>query len=193
MQLTGDVEDVLADHRLFVGPPAQESSIPGTVIAASRTERQATLLVRGADTPPAGWAAEPPDLEALVMATCVPHASGSVPRPSAGTARIGVGAGYLLSYVGSPGWRQPEWCTRAVGVLDTPGEPALVRRVRHSDSPCPTLEHLVCTIRRPRVDHSGPGVGTPIATHDKVTRWLVRDDSSPASASRIPRAPAGKS
>ena len=42
MQLTGDVEDVLADHRLFVGPPAQESSIPGTVIAASRTERQAT-------------------------------------------------------------------------------------------------------------------------------------------------------
>jgi len=67
VQLVGDVEDVLADHRLLVGPAGQESAVPGTVVAASRTERQATLLVRGAADTPAGWAAEQPDLESLVM------------------------------------------------------------------------------------------------------------------------------
>jgi ABC-2 type transport system ATP-binding protein len=66
VQLVGDVEDVLADHRVLVGPVAQESSVPGAVVSASRTERQATLLVRGGDAP-AGWAAEQPDLESLVM------------------------------------------------------------------------------------------------------------------------------
>ncbi|MFI9382125.1 ABC transporter ATP-binding protein [Kutzneria sp. NPDC052558] len=67
VQLVGDVEDVLADHQVFVGPPAEESAVPGAVVSASRTERQATLLVRGADTVPDGWAAEQPDLESLVM------------------------------------------------------------------------------------------------------------------------------
>ncbi|QUQ72391.1 ABC transporter ATP-binding protein [Kutzneria sp. CA-103260] len=67
VQLVGDVEDVLADHRVLIGPPATESSVPGTVVSASRTERQATLLVRGGTDVPDGWAAEQPDLEALVM------------------------------------------------------------------------------------------------------------------------------
>jgi ABC-2 type transport system ATP-binding protein len=67
VQLAGDVEDVLADHRVLVGPAGQESSVSGTVVSASRTERQATLLVRGAADTPVGWAADQPDLESLVM------------------------------------------------------------------------------------------------------------------------------
>lgn len=66
VQLVGDVEDVLADHRVLVGPVARESLVTGNVVSASRTERQATLLVRGGETP-VGWAAEQPDLESLVM------------------------------------------------------------------------------------------------------------------------------
>lgn len=67
IQLAGDVDDVLADHRLFVGPAAEAPEIRGSVVSGSHTERQTTLLVRGADgPPPSGWMADEPDLESLV-------------------------------------------------------------------------------------------------------------------------------
>jgi ABC-2 type transport system ATP-binding protein len=67
VRLAGDVDDVLADHRVLVGPRDQESAVGSAVISASRTERQATLLVRGPEPTPEGWVAEQPDLESLVV------------------------------------------------------------------------------------------------------------------------------
>jgi ABC-2 type transport system ATP-binding protein len=65
IQLAGDIDDVFAEHRLFVGPAVEE--IRGTVVSGSHTERQTTLLVRGADgPPPSGWMVDEPDLETLV-------------------------------------------------------------------------------------------------------------------------------
>jgi ABC-2 type transport system ATP-binding protein len=61
------VDDVLAEHRLFVGPSAELPEIRGTVVSSSHTERQTTLLVRGADGPPPnGWMSDETDLESLV-------------------------------------------------------------------------------------------------------------------------------
>ena len=67
VQVNGDIEEVLAEHRILVGPAASESTVEGTLISATRTERQSTLLLRGAEPTPVGWAGTEPDLEALVM------------------------------------------------------------------------------------------------------------------------------
>jgi ABC-2 type transport system ATP-binding protein len=67
VQVDGDIEDVLAQHRILVGPATDESSVDATLISATRTERQATLLVREARPAPPGWAGTEPDLESLVM------------------------------------------------------------------------------------------------------------------------------
>lgn len=67
VQLSGDIEEVLAQHRILVGPAADESVVAGTLISATRTERQSTLLLREADPTPEGWAGSEPDLESLVM------------------------------------------------------------------------------------------------------------------------------
>ena len=46
--LTGDVDDLLASHRRLIGPRRDPSSLPSsqTVIEASHTDRQSTLIVR---------------------------------------------------------------------------------------------------------------------------------------------------
>ncbi|MEU0885404.1 ABC transporter ATP-binding protein [Lentzea sp. NPDC005914] len=67
VQVDGDIEEVLAQHRILVGPAADESAVEGTLISATRTERQATLLLREARPAPKGWIGTEPDLEALVM------------------------------------------------------------------------------------------------------------------------------
>ncbi|WNV86999.1 ABC transporter ATP-binding protein [Umezawaea sp. Da 62-37] len=67
VQLDGDIEEVLAEHRVLVGPTADESTVEGSLISATRTERQSTLLVRGAAPDPQGWTGTEPDLESLVM------------------------------------------------------------------------------------------------------------------------------
>lgn len=67
VQVDGDIEEVLAGHRILVGPVADESAVEGTLVNATRTERQATLLVREAEPAPEGWASTEPDLESLVM------------------------------------------------------------------------------------------------------------------------------
>ncbi|RDI21488.1 ATP-binding cassette domain-containing protein [Lentzea flaviverrucosa] len=67
VQVSGDIEEVLAEHRILVGPPADESAVEGTLISATRTERQSTLLLREARPTPEGWAGAEPDLESLVM------------------------------------------------------------------------------------------------------------------------------
>ncbi|MET8759417.1 ABC transporter ATP-binding protein [Lentzea sp. NPDC004782] len=67
VQLDGDIEEVLARHRILVGPVAEESTVEGTLVSATRTQRQSSLLMRDAGPVPQGWAGTEPDLDSLVM------------------------------------------------------------------------------------------------------------------------------
>jgi ABC-2 type transport system ATP-binding protein len=66
VQVDGDIEEVLAGHRILVGPVADESVVEGTLVNATRTERQSTVLMRKPEPTPEGWASIEPDLESLV-------------------------------------------------------------------------------------------------------------------------------
>ncbi len=73
IQVAGDVEDLLACHRLLIGPAveAERYSEHLSVVHASRGGTQAHLLVRqnGTDSPvPPGWEAHPVGLEELTLA-----------------------------------------------------------------------------------------------------------------------------
>ena len=48
MQLCGDIDELLAEHKLLVGPRKDTSALERahTVVEATRTDRQSTLLVR---------------------------------------------------------------------------------------------------------------------------------------------------
>jgi ABC-2 type transport system ATP-binding protein len=68
--VTGDVDDLLATHPRLIGA-RDNTAVPAgaTVVHASHTDRQSTLIVRSAepvDEP--GWASERLDLEDLVLA-----------------------------------------------------------------------------------------------------------------------------
>lgn len=67
VQLNGDIEEVLAQHRILVGPSADETAVGGTLFSGTRTGRQSTLLLREAGPTPESWAATDADLESLVM------------------------------------------------------------------------------------------------------------------------------
>jgi ABC-2 type transport system ATP-binding protein len=68
--LAGDIEILLAEHRLLVGPRvAADPGRSGTVIEANHSDRHTTLLVRdGAAPVMPGWQAHPVGLEDLVLA-----------------------------------------------------------------------------------------------------------------------------
>ncbi|GHH30754.1 ATP-binding cassette domain-containing protein [Lentzea cavernae] len=67
VQVDGDVEEVLARHRVLVGPVTDESTVEGELVSATRTQRQSTLLLKDAGPAPEGWAGAEPDLDSLVM------------------------------------------------------------------------------------------------------------------------------
>jgi ABC-2 type transport system ATP-binding protein len=71
VQLVGTVEDLVAEHRQLVGRRNENDPIPGvtTVVRASHTDRQSTLLVRtnGPITDPA-WTVHEVTLEDLILA-----------------------------------------------------------------------------------------------------------------------------
>jgi len=71
VQLTGTVEDLVAGHRQLVGPRHRDEPIPGvaTIVRASHTDRQSTLLVRidAPITDPA-WTVHEVTLEDLTLA-----------------------------------------------------------------------------------------------------------------------------
>lgn len=71
VQVTGEVEGLLASHHLLTGPRRDPTSLPSDqeVIEASHTDRQSTLLVRSANPilDPA-WTVEQVSLESLVLA-----------------------------------------------------------------------------------------------------------------------------
>jgi len=70
LQLCGDVEKVLAEHRILVGPRKDTTAIARThaIIREDTTPRQTTLLIRGSGPviDPA-WAVEEPNLEEIVL------------------------------------------------------------------------------------------------------------------------------
>jgi ABC-2 type transport system ATP-binding protein len=71
VQVAGEVEDLLATHRVLTGPAAEAGSYAGRpVVHAGRAGAQAHLLVRAtADDPvPPGWEGRPVGLEELALA-----------------------------------------------------------------------------------------------------------------------------
>jgi len=70
VRLAGDLDDLLAEHRLLTGPRCDDRTVLDGVIAATHGQRHSNLLVRR----PAGtaahprWEAHPVSLEELVLA-----------------------------------------------------------------------------------------------------------------------------
>jgi len=67
--LSGDIETLLADHRLLVGPRTTNNlDHTPSVIEATHAERHTTMLVRDGGAPPApGWQPYPVSLEELIL------------------------------------------------------------------------------------------------------------------------------
>jgi ABC-2 type transport system ATP-binding protein len=70
VELAGDIESLLTEHRLLVGPrTTADLDRAGTVVEATHSDRHSTLLVRDGGAPAApGWQARPIGLEDLVLA-----------------------------------------------------------------------------------------------------------------------------
>ena len=84
VQVAGDIDELLAAHRLLVGPRTHEGDRPPgvEVVRAKHTERQSSLWVRGkVSTLPNGWREEPVPLEELVIAYLSVPAAGTLPKP----------------------------------------------------------------------------------------------------------------
>jgi ABC-2 type transport system ATP-binding protein len=81
VMLTGDVDELLSSHQLLTGPRRDPSAMPSgqSVIEASHTERQSTMLVRtdGPVLDPA-WTVTPVTLDDLVLAYMRQARDGSV-------------------------------------------------------------------------------------------------------------------
>jgi ABC-2 type transport system ATP-binding protein len=88
VQVAGEVEDLLASHRLLTGPAAEIGRHPErAVVHVRRAEAQAHLLVRAgpADPVPAGWEAHPVGLEELALAYLREPGTAALPGPARGT------------------------------------------------------------------------------------------------------------
>jgi ABC-2 type transport system ATP-binding protein len=70
VQMAGEVDDLLARHRLLTGPAEKADRYTGPVVHMRRAESQAHMLVRAAaeDPVPPGWEAHPVGLEELALA-----------------------------------------------------------------------------------------------------------------------------
>ncbi|HEY3956608.1 MAG TPA: ABC transporter ATP-binding protein [Streptosporangiaceae bacterium] len=85
VQVAGEVEDLLASHRMLTGPAAEASRYDQQpVVHARRGTAQAHLLVRGtADDPvPPGWEAHRVGLEELALAYLREPAAAALPGPA---------------------------------------------------------------------------------------------------------------
>jgi len=87
VQLAGEIDDLLASHRVLTGPAAEADKYPGrSVVHVRRGEVQAHLLVRaGADDPvPPGWEAHPVGLEEVALAYLREPGTAVLARPAFG-------------------------------------------------------------------------------------------------------------
>jgi ABC-2 type transport system ATP-binding protein len=87
VQLCGDIETLLAEHRLLTGPRQDTTAIARThyIVWEDTTARQSTLLVKlnGPVIDPA-WAVEEPDLEEIVLGYMSQDAASPGYGPGAG-------------------------------------------------------------------------------------------------------------
>ncbi len=87
VQVAGEVDDLLATHRMLTGPAAETGRYAGRpVVHARRAEAQAHLLVRAtADDPvPPGWESHPVGLEELALAYLREPGAAALPGPGRG-------------------------------------------------------------------------------------------------------------
>src|SRR5258708_10193910 len=85
VQVAGEVDDLLASHRMLTGPAADAGRYAGRpVVHLRRGEAQAHLLVRaGADDPvPPGWEAHAVGLEELALAYLREPGAAALPGPA---------------------------------------------------------------------------------------------------------------
>jgi ABC-2 type transport system ATP-binding protein len=85
-QVAGDVDDLLAGHRMLTGPAAETSQYAerNAVVYCRRAGAQSHLLVRaapGAPVPP-GWQADPVGVEELVLAYLREPGAAALPGPA---------------------------------------------------------------------------------------------------------------
>ena len=89
VQMAGEVDDLLASHRVLTGPAAVAGRYAERpVVHVRRGEAQAHLLVRaGPDDPvPPGWEAHPVGLEELALAYLREPGAAALPGPARGQA-----------------------------------------------------------------------------------------------------------
>jgi ABC-2 type transport system ATP-binding protein len=87
VQVAGEVDDLLASHRLLTGPAAEAGRYAERpVVHARHAEAQAHLLVRAAadDPVPLGWEAHRVGLEELAMAYLREPGAAALPGPARG-------------------------------------------------------------------------------------------------------------
>jgi ABC-2 type transport system ATP-binding protein len=84
VQLVGDTEQLLTDHKLLVGRRRDPATVaPHQVVTASHTQRQTTLLVRVAGpVHDSAWAVHDVGLEQLVLAYMRHPETSALPRPT---------------------------------------------------------------------------------------------------------------
>jgi ABC-2 type transport system ATP-binding protein len=97
LQVAGEVDDLLACHRVLTGPAGEAGKHTERlrVVHARRAEAQAHLLVRtngGAEPVPPGWEAHPVSLEELVLAYLREPGAAALPGPAAVWANDSAGA-----------------------------------------------------------------------------------------------------
>ena len=89
VQVAGEVDDLLASHRVLTGPAAEvDRYSERPVVHVRRGEAQAHLLVRAAahDPVPPGWEAHPVGLEELALAYLREPGAAALPGPARGRA-----------------------------------------------------------------------------------------------------------
>jgi ABC-2 type transport system ATP-binding protein len=87
VQVSGDIEELLAEHRLLTGPAELANGVAArmSVVDDSRTDRQATLLANTGSAAPVldpQWTARGVNLEELVLAYLRRPEAASLPRPT---------------------------------------------------------------------------------------------------------------
>jgi ABC-2 type transport system ATP-binding protein len=87
VQVAGEVDDLLASHRMLTGPAAEADLFASRpVVHVRRAEAQSHLMVRAnvGDPVPPGWEAHPVGLEELALAYLREPAAAALPGPARG-------------------------------------------------------------------------------------------------------------
>jgi ABC-2 type transport system ATP-binding protein len=84
VQVAGEIDDLLASHRMLTGPAAEADKFAQPVVHIRRAEAQAHMLVRAAadDPVPPGWESHPVGLEELALAYLRQPSASALPGPA---------------------------------------------------------------------------------------------------------------